>query len=158
MPATPQQLVCKFIASALESTLETDVLSLLNCNCHTDSTPIIQSLLRVWQNGQTVDVSIDEWYAFQHKMVLYIKTFAGNPLVNCLRVALADELCDAHIYMDLSEKLALYAAFVYAALHDDETAKPLVCFVDQNVGYVECLCVQTESALMMAMEAIKPNA
>lgn len=157
MPFTNQHLIYKFIATTLESAFETDVLSLLNCNCHTDNTPIIQSLLKVWQNGQPVDVPIDVWYAFQRDMVICMRSFVGNPLVDCLRVAVADELCDAHIYMDLSEKISLYAAFVYSILHDDDTVKSLVEYVDKNIGYPEDLCLRTKETVRSALEGTTTN-
>lgn len=116
----------KYIYNLLDNSIDIDILSIFKQQATIEHTPVLYSIINVWHHGREIILEDSVLYEYENKLSLLYKNINNDMLLEFFRLVLISELDDLSIYIDVSEKLSMYAIFIYFLFYDDDVINPLV--------------------------------
>ncbi len=134
-------ILYKFVSNLLDTVIDIDVLQMLKEQSSAETTPLIYSIMNIWQQGEQTILSDNIIYEYENKLMKVFKqTYTiETEMLEFFRIVIINELDDLSLYMDLSEKLSFIILFIYACFYNNILIKPFILFINDYLPNQNCL-------------------
>lgn len=126
-----QNMIIEYISQSMGDFISDDIMVTINSDSDDQMSPIIYSLVNVWQEGQVLNYNIREWYIVENKITKVIKIISQDYLCEFIRLLVSEELYNLCVWTDISEKVSPYITLAYLTLSDMNIIQPLVEKLDR---------------------------
>jgi hypothetical protein len=126
-----QNMIIEYISQSMGDFISDDIMVTINSDSDDQMSPIIYSLINVWQEGQVLNYNIREWYIVENKITKVIKIISQDYLCEFIRLLVSEELYNLCVWTDISEKVSPYITLAYLTLSDMNIIQPLVEKLDR---------------------------